>query len=193
MFEDQGWKPDPMPIPSARAASRRVWTAATAEYSLLSHRLAPQTVAAGGVLVRKNGEMAARHRAQRTSRIYAGEMRCAAAGRADSEPLTARFAARVPFACLILAVGLRIAASGRARRGRSRACPREPRAAGRAGVPGEHLRCSIFRGLPKPKAQVAFDVNQDPCPPGHLEPVRDLLLKVEPTARATTSDIMRGI
>jgi len=37
MFEDQGWKPHPMPIPSARAASRRVWTAATAEYSLDCH------------------------------------------------------------------------------------------------------------------------------------------------------------
>jgi hypothetical protein len=51
-------------------------------------RLRP--LAAGGVLVRKNGEMAARHRAQRTSRIYDGEMRCAAAVRADSEPLTER-------------------------------------------------------------------------------------------------------
>jgi len=28
---------------------------------------------------------------------------------------------------------------------------------------------------------------------GDLEPVRDLPLKVEPTARATASDIMRGI
>src|SRR5215470_5031312 len=32
-------------------------------------------------------------------------------------------------------------------------------------VPGEHLYCRRFSSLPEPKAQVAFDVNQDPCPP----------------------------
>jgi hypothetical protein len=59
-----------------------------------------------------------------------------------------------------------------------------------AQVPGEHLHCGIFRSLPEPKAQVAFDVNQDPRAPsqahcidqpavagpatvGDLEPVRD--------------------
>jgi hypothetical protein len=31
-----------------------------------------------------------------------------------------------------------------------------------AQVPGEHLHCGIFRSLPEPKAQVAFNVNQDP-------------------------------
>jgi len=34
-----------------------------------------------------------------------------------------------------------------------------------AQVPGEYLHCGIFRNLPEPKAQVAFDVNQDPRPP----------------------------
>jgi hypothetical protein len=68
-----------------------------------------------------------------------------------------------------------------------------------AQVPGEHLHCGIFRSLPEPKAQVAFDVNQDPRPPrqahcidqpavagpniiGDLEPVRDLPLEGAPTA-----------
>src|SRR5262249_11766218 len=54
--------------------------------------------------------------------------------------------------------------------------------------------CGILRSLPKPKAQVAFDVNQHPCPPGqaygidqpavagptligNLESVRDLPLE----------------
>src|SRR5215470_17401721 len=35
-----------------------------------------------------------------------------------------------------------------------------------AKVPGEHLYCRLFSSLPEPKAQVAFDVNQDPRPPG---------------------------
>jgi hypothetical protein len=63
-----------------------------------------------------------------------------------------------------------------------------------AQVPGEHLHCGIFRSLPEPEAQVAFDVNQDPRPPGRahcvdqpavsgpttigdLKPVRDLPLE----------------
>ena len=63
-----------------------------------------------------------------------------------------------------------------------------------AQVPGEHLHGGIFRRLPEPKAQVAFDVNQDPRPPGQahcidqptvagppmigdLEPARDLPLE----------------
>src|SRR5215471_11440679 len=61
-------------------------------------------------------------------------------------------------------------------------------------VPGEHLHCRLFRSLPEPKAQVAFDVNQDPRPPsqahridqpavagptliGDLEPVGNLPLE----------------
>src|SRR5216684_295910 len=61
-------------------------------------------------------------------------------------------------------------------------------------VSGEHLHRGIFRSLPEPKAQVAFDVNLDPRPPGQahridqpavagptmigdLEPVRDLPLE----------------
>ena len=51
----------PIPIPSTRAASHRVWTAPTAEYSLIwGHRLAPQAVVSGGVPVGKIGEMAGR-------------------------------------------------------------------------------------------------------------------------------------
>src|ERR1700758_671912 len=63
-----------------------------------------------------------------------------------------------------------------------------------AEVPGEHMHCGILRSLPEPKAQVAFDVRQNPRPPGKahcldqpaiggptmiddLEPVRDLPLK----------------
>ena len=63
-----------------------------------------------------------------------------------------------------------------------------------AQVPGEHLHCVVFRSLPEPKAQVAFNVHQDPRPPskahcldqpavggptmiGDLEPVRDLPFK----------------
>src|SRR5580693_8758185 len=63
-----------------------------------------------------------------------------------------------------------------------------------AQVPGENLNSGIFGSLPEPKAQVAFDVNQDPRPPGQahrikqpavtgptligdLELVRDLPLK----------------
>ena len=39
---------------------------------------------------------------------------------------------------------------------RARACgSREQQV---AQVPGEHLHCGIFRNLPEPKAQVAFDV-----------------------------------
>jgi hypothetical protein len=34
-----------------------------------------------------------------------------------------------------------------------------------AQISGEHLHCGIFRSLPEPKAQVAFDVTQDPRPP----------------------------
>jgi len=61
-------------------------------------------------------------------------------------------------------------------------------------VPGENLNSGIFGSLPEPKAQVAFDVNQDPRPPGQahcidqptvagppmigdLEPARDLPLE----------------
>src|ERR1700730_16523242 len=73
-----------------------------------------------------------------------------------------------------------------------------------AQVPGEHLHCGIFRSLPEPKAQVAFDVSQDPRPPGQahridqptvagptmiggLEPGRDL-----PLGGAGLAAIRRG-
>jgi hypothetical protein len=73
-----------------------------------------------------------------------------------------------------------------------------------AEIPGEHLHCGIFRSLPEPKAQVAFDANQDPCPPGQancvdqpavagpttigdLEPGRDL-----PLEGARLASIQRG-
>lgn len=45
-----------------------------------------------------------------------------------------------------------------------RMCARGGRQQQVAQVPGEHVHRSIFCGLPEPKAQIAFDVSQDPFP-----------------------------
>src|SRR5438874_5211277 len=40
-----------------------------------------------------------------------------------------------------------------------------------AQVFSEHLYRGIFRSLPEPKAQVAFDVTQNPCPPSQAHSI----------------------